>query len=218
MFDRRITIFTGHFGSGKTEVAVNYALQTAERGKKTAIVDLDIVNPFFRTADVRNMLEDKGIKVVTPVYANTNVDVPSLPAEINTMFEDRSYSVVLDVGGDDLGARAVSRYKEQIAGEDHIHYFVVNTRRPKTNTGRDRKDDKEKNHRRHRCGHACHNAQCWASSTPELLGEASAIMLKSLKKLSSRLVHSGKQEVLCRILGDAIPKDLMKKIIRLPWE
>ena len=108
MFDKRIAIFTGHFGSGKTEVAVNYALQTAGRGKKTAIVDLDIVNPFFRTADARGILEAEGIRVITPVYANTNVDVPSLPPEISSMFEDRSYNVWIDVGGDDLGARAVS--------------------------------------------------------------------------------------------------------------
>ena len=134
MFSKRIVIFTGHFGSGKTEVAVNYALQAAGKGKKTAIIDLDIVNPFFRTADARNTLEAEGIKVITPIYANTNVDVPSLPAEISGMFEDRSYNVIIDVGGDDLGARAVSRYRDQIVREDYIHYFVVNTRRPMTRT------------------------------------------------------------------------------------
>ncbi|NLK86111.1 MAG: hypothetical protein GX279_01285 [Clostridiaceae bacterium] len=222
MFDRRITIFTGHFGSGKTEVSVNYALQTAERGKKTAIVDLDIVNPFFRTADVRNMLEDKGIKVVTPVYANTNVDVPSLPAEINTMFEDRSYSVVLDVGGDDLGARAVSRYKEQIAGEDHIHYFVVNTRRPMTRTPEEieRMIWEIQTTAGIDVDMLVNNANLLGSTTPELLGEASSILHKVSEKLSIPIGFiSGMQEVLFEYSGDPdIERLYMIKNIRLPWE
>ncbi|NLD49310.1 MAG: hypothetical protein GX660_19295, partial [Clostridiaceae bacterium] len=83
MFDKRINIFTGHFGSGKTEVAVNYAVRLSEIVPKTAIVDLDIVNPYFRTADAKNELESNNIWVVTPLYANTNVDVPALPPELN---------------------------------------------------------------------------------------------------------------------------------------
>lgn len=134
MYSKRITIFTGNFGSGKTEVAVNYALKIRERGYKTAIVDFDIVNPYFRTADVKSYLEDNGIKVVVPLYANTNVDVPALPAEINTLFENKEYKVVFDVGGDDLGATALSRYKENFLEDDYQHLFVVNIKRPMTNT------------------------------------------------------------------------------------
>lgn len=222
MFDRRITIFTGHFGSGKTEVAVNYALQTAQRGKKTAIVDLDIVNPFFRTADVRNLLEEKGIKVITPVYANTNVDVPSLPGEINAMFEDRSYSVILDVGGDDLGARAVSRYKEQIVQEDYIHYFVINTRRPMTRTP----DEIERmiweiqTTARINVDMLVNNANLLGLSTPELLGEASDIIQRVSEKLSIPVGFiSGMQEVLSEYTEDeGIERLYLKKNIKLPWD
>ncbi|NLP13209.1 MAG: hypothetical protein GX383_01715 [Clostridium sp.] len=134
MFNKRINIFTGHFGSGKTEVSVNYALKLSEQGKKTAIVDLDIVNPFFRTTDAKDVLESKDIRVVTPMYANTNVDVPALPAEINTLFEKKEYNVVLDVGGDDLGARALARYKEEIVMDSYEMFFVINTKRPMTDT------------------------------------------------------------------------------------
>lgn len=222
MFDRRITIFTGHFGSGKTEVAVNYALQTAKKGKKTAIVDLDIVNPFFRTADVKSVLQEKGIKVITPVYANTNVDVPSLPGEISAMFEDRSYSVVLDVGGDDLGARAVSRYKEQIVQEDYIHYFVVNTRRPMTRTPEEieRMIWEIQTTARINVDMLVNNANLLGSSTPELLGEASDIIKKVSEKLSIPIGFiSGMQEVLSEYLGDAdIERLYLQKNIRLPWE
>ena len=222
MFDKRITIFTGHFGSGKTEVAVNYALQTAEKGKKTAIVDLDIVNPLFRTADVKNMLLEKGIKVITPVYANTNVDVPSLPAEISSMFEDRSYSVILDVGGDDLGARAVSRYRNEIVQEDYVHYFVVNTRRPMTRTP----DEIERmvweiqTTAGINVDMFVNNANLLGSSTPELLDEASAILRRVSEKLSIPLGFiSGMQDVLSEYSGDAnIERLYLQKNIRLPWE
>lgn len=90
MSKERFNIFTGHFGSGKTEVAVNFALNATISLKNVAIVDLDIVNPYFRTADVKNELENSGIWVVTPMYANTNVDVPALPPEMNTLFEKKS--------------------------------------------------------------------------------------------------------------------------------
>lgn len=134
MFEKRISIFTGHFGSGKTEVAVNYAFKMAENSNKVAIVDLDIVNPFFRTADVKDKLVEKGLKVILPGYVNTNVDVPSLPAEVNMVFENKEYRVVLDIGGDDLGAKVVARYRNSILKDDYEMYFVINTRRPLTDT------------------------------------------------------------------------------------
>lgn len=132
MFEKRISIFTGHFGSGKTEVAVNYAMQMSKLFEKTAIVDLDIVNPFFRTSDVRKALEEKGVRVIAPLYANTNVDVPSLSPEINSLFEKKEIRTVFDVGGDDLGAKVLSRYNESILQDDYEMYFVINTRRPMT--------------------------------------------------------------------------------------
>lgn len=134
MFDKRINIFAGHFGSGKTEIAVNYAINMKTMNKKVAIVDLDIVNPFFRTADMKESFEKEGIKAILPVYANTNVDVPALPAEINSVFEQKDYECVIDVGGDDLGARALSRYRGQIEQEDYNLFMVINILRPMTET------------------------------------------------------------------------------------
>lgn len=133
MQNKRINIFCGHFGSGKTEVAINYALKLNELKGNTAIADIDIVNPFFRTADAKIMLEKLGIKVVLPIYANTNVDVPALPAELNSLIESSLYNVVLDVGGDDLGAKAVGRYSKDIELQDYNFYIVVNINRPLTN-------------------------------------------------------------------------------------
>lgn len=82
MDPERLILFTGHFGSGKTEIAINYAIRSAQSGQKTILVDLDIVNPFFRSTEAREELEAHGVKVMSPNFASTTVDIPSLPAEI----------------------------------------------------------------------------------------------------------------------------------------
>lgn len=222
MFEKRINIFTGHFGSGKTEVAVNYAVKMALQYKKTAIVDLDIVNPFFRTADAKKALEEKGIKVITPVYANTNVDVPSLPADINSVFEDRGYHAVLDVGGDDLGAKVLSRYHEQIRKEDYIHYFVINTRRPMTKTvdeiaGMIREIESSA---RLKVDFLVNNANLLGANSEKVIAEASEIIAGVSSKLSIPVGFiSGMEEVLQKYDGDKETERLyMEKFIRLPWE
>lgn len=130
---KRIFLFAGHYGSGKSEVAVNFAMGLS-RLYSTAIVDFDIVNTFFRAAGARNELERGGIRVVAPVYANTNVDVPALPAEISGLFGDSAVKAVFDVGGDGAGAKAVSRYRDDFAKEDYANFFVFNIRRPMTST------------------------------------------------------------------------------------
>ncbi len=222
MFDKRITIFTGHFGSGKTEVSVNYAFAMARSGKKTAIVDLDIVNPFFRTADAKNMLEEKGIKVITPVYANTNVDVPSLPAEISAVFEDKSYHVVLDVGGDDLGARVVSRYHEDIVKEDYIHYFVVNTRRPMTRNPEEIAGmiAEIQASAQLKVDRLVNNANLLGASSPDVLEEASSIIGAVSERLSIPVgLVCGMKDVLQGYEGDpGIERLYLNKYISLPWE
>ena len=133
LFNDRIFLFAGHYGSGKTEVAVNFALALS-RAHKTAIVDFDIVNPYFRTADAKETLERNGVRVVAPMYANTNVEIPALPAEISALFDDKSYKAVFDVGGDDAGAKAVSRYHGDFIMENYSNFFVFNIRRPSTSS------------------------------------------------------------------------------------
>ncbi len=128
-----IYIFTGHYGSGKTETAINFAQKlAAEPARKVAVIDLDIVNPFFRTADAKEELEAAGIRVELPLYANTNVDVPALTGVMGAVIEDPAYDVILDVGGDDLGAKAVGRYSEEIRRRRYTQFFVMNARRPFT--------------------------------------------------------------------------------------
>ena len=124
---KRVTVFAGHYGSGKTNIAVNYALKISETEKSVSIADLDIVNPYFRTKDSAKMLEKAGIRLISSEYANTNVDTPALPAEIYSVFSDKSVHAVLDVGGDDRGALALGRYVPYMLEEnDYEMLFVIN--------------------------------------------------------------------------------------------
>lgn len=138
MDHKRLTLFAGHYGSGKTNIAVNYALHLAKEGKKVCIADLDIVNPYFRTKDSERELDEAGITLVSPKYANSNVDLPALPAESYRLVQDKATYGIMDIGGDDRGAYALGRYAEAIKAEnDYRMVFVVNFYRPLTSTADD---------------------------------------------------------------------------------
>ena len=128
----RIRVFTGHFGSGKTEIAINYAIKLAKEGKKVVIADLDIVNPYFCVRDVRKQLEEYGIRVIASNPELVNAELMVVPAEIIAVFNDKSYEVVIDVGGDDSGSIALGQYNRFFLEEPYDMYFVINTNRPFT--------------------------------------------------------------------------------------
>lgn len=128
----RIRVFTGHFGSGKTEIALNYALKLNQEGKKVAIADLDIVNPYFCTRDKTEYLEEKGIKVIATPKEFSNAELGTVPLNTLAVFNDKTYDVVLDVGGDDQGAVALGQYNKYFREENYDMFFVVNTTRPLT--------------------------------------------------------------------------------------
>ena len=132
---KRLTLFCGHYGSGKTNIAVNYALKLKSLGYDTAIADLDIVNPYFRTKDSEAELRAAGVDVIALPFANTNVDLPSLPSEAYSLVQNRERHAVIDVGGDDSGAYALGRFAPDIIEEnDFENLYVVNFYRPLTKT------------------------------------------------------------------------------------
>ena len=132
---KRVTLFAGHYGSGKTNIAVNFALHLAGEGKAVTLADMDIVNPYYRSKDSAQELEAAGVKVIASAYANTNVDVPALPQEMYSVTEDTSRYAVLDVGGDDRGALALGRYAPAILKENDYHMiYVFNASRPLSRT------------------------------------------------------------------------------------
>ena len=135
MEHKRLTLFTGHYGSGKTNIAVNYALALAREGKSVCIADLDIVNPYFRTADSAKELEAAGVELICSQFANSNVDLPALPAEAYRLVQDKGAYGVMDIGGDDRGAYALGRYVPAMKAEgDYSMVFVANCYRPLTRT------------------------------------------------------------------------------------
>ena len=135
MDSKRLTLFAGHYGSGKTNIAVNYAFHLADEGKKVCVADLDIVNPYFRTKDSASELAAAGIDLISPRFANSNVDLPALPAESYRLVQDKSSFGVMDIGGDDRGAYALGRFADAIREEDNYRMaFVFNCYRPLTAT------------------------------------------------------------------------------------
>ncbi|MDP4118707.1 MAG: hypothetical protein Q8873_05905 [Bacillota bacterium] len=137
MDNKRITIFAGHYGSGKTNIAVNYALMLREAypDAPVSVADLDIVNPYFRTKDSLKVMESNGINLISSPFANSNVDLPSLPAETYSILDNHEILAVIDVGGDDRGALALGRYIPAILKEDNYEMlFVINKYRPLTKT------------------------------------------------------------------------------------
>lgn len=130
---KRIQIITGHYGSGKTNLAILLGRKLQGQGKNVAIVDLDIVNPYFRLSDRKKKLEQGGFQIICSPYASSNLDIPALPKEIYGAIGDRETCLVIDVGGDDRGAVALGRYEQQLKEQDDYEMvFVVNFYRPLT--------------------------------------------------------------------------------------
>lgn len=130
---KRLTLFCGHYGSGKTNVAVNTAMKLGSTKENVALADLDIVNPYFRARDSEKLLSDGGVRVICSPFANSNVDFPALPQEMYSLTDDRSITAVLDIGGDERGALALGRIAPAIVSEnDYEMLLVINMYRPLT--------------------------------------------------------------------------------------
>jgi signal recognition particle GTPase len=127
---KKITVITGHYGTGKTNFAVNQAVKLAEKGEKVTIVDFDIVNPYFRTADFGELFKEKGVILAASMYANTSLDIPAISFDIERMAYEPGYLIV-DVGGDDAGAIGLGRYAEALEKykDDLDMLYVVNAYR-----------------------------------------------------------------------------------------
>lgn len=131
---RRVIAVTGHYGTGKTEFSVNLALALAEAGERVILADLDIVNPYFRSRERREVLEGAGIRLITTSQACSDADVPAVPAEVLTVLEDREVRGVLDIGGDPVGARVLARFRSPLEQADCQMVFVLNANRPEVRT------------------------------------------------------------------------------------
>ena len=223
MEHKRLTLFAGHYGSGKTNIAVNYALRLAGEGKSVCIADLDIVNPYFRTKDSARVLEDAGVHLISPQFANTNVDLPALPAEAYRLVTDKSVYGIMDIGGDDRGAYALGRYVPAILEEnDYRMVFVANAYRPLTRTPEDAMEVMREIEEA--CGlkftDIINNSNLAAETTAETVLD-SVSYVEALSKLSGLPVFatSAVDTVAAELEGrltDVLPLQLQEKYFDLP--
>ena len=223
MEHKRLTLFAGHYGSGKTNLAVNYALMLAAEGKKVCIADLDIVNPYFRTKDSAKVLEAAGIDLISPQYANTNVDLPALPAASYRLVQDLATYGIMDIGGDDRGAYALGRFVPSILEENNYRMiFVANCYRPLTRTPEDALEVMREIEAA--CGlkftDIVNNSNLGTETTPEILLDSVSYMEK-LSKLSGLPIfaHSAEGTVASALehrLEPVISLTLQEKYFDLP--
>ena len=196
----RFIVITGNYGSGKTELSLNLALAFS-RNEKTTLVDLDIVNPYFRTGEKAYMLRDAGIRVLMPTFALTSVDIPALPAEIQSVFEMPSDRVLFDVGGDDTGAAALGRYYPSFMKEREktTVALVVNCMRPLTMEENDIIDLAERiiSRGRLKIDLMVNNTNLADETTAEMIEKGEETVLRCAQRLGvERVCSAGKPEIL----------------------
>ena len=124
--NKRITVVCGHYGCGKTTLTLNLALEAAGEGQPVTVVDLDIVNPYFRSSEYGELLGEKGVRLIAPVFANTTLDTPTLPPEIYSVFEPQAGRVFLDAGGDDAGVTALGGLHAMLEEAGYDMLYVIN--------------------------------------------------------------------------------------------
>ena len=122
-------IVCGHYGAGKTNLTVNLALAAAQSGEAVSVIDMDVVNPYFRTADFQELFREAGIRLIAPIYANTNLDLPVLPPSVGAAIREKTGRLFLDVGGDDDGAVALGGFSAALEEQGYSMVYVVNSRR-----------------------------------------------------------------------------------------
>ena len=172
-------MIAGHYGSGKTELAVSLAMELAKEKSRTyprlAIVDLDVANPYFRSRERMDLLEANGVRVYGDAYHSTGAtaELPALTAALRAPLEDEGCQTIVDLGGNDAGARVLRQFEKYFSGEDHELWAVVNFRRYETLTVENAREHVEsiRNELRLPVTGLVNNTHLLRETTPEILME-----------------------------------------------
>lgn len=219
-FMKKITIITGHYGCGKTNFSVNLAVNAAKDGKKVTVVDLDIVNPYFRTADFRQLFEKNGIKLIAPDYANSNLDIPSLQFDLEQLAVSED-SLIIDVGGDDAGAFALGRFAEALSAHEAEldMLYVINQRRYLTKAADEALELMYEIETAARMKHTAivNNTNLGSETTAEIIKQSESFANEIAEKTGLPLMCTTCPEELC---GTVEAKDIypVKVYVKPLWE
>lgn len=221
LLSKQITVIAGHYGSGKTEFAVNLAIAAAET-EKVILADLDIVNPYFCSREQEDRLKSAGVEIITPSPICRTADVPALPAEVARVFTDESAHSILDVGGDGIGAKVLARYNPQFSNCEYDMWIVLNANRPLTSTPESALEYIRTIERESRLTATgiVNNTHLCAATTPaetqkgaELAEKVSA--LTGLPIICSVVPKNGFEKYRDTVSGELFPIEIMMK---KPWE
>lgn len=210
---KKITVITGHYCSGKTNLAVNLAVKL----KNAAVVDLDIVNPYFRTADFRGLFEQSGITLVAPDFANTNLDVPSLQFDLARL-ADKYENVVVDVGGDDAGAYALGKFSEELNARNDVEMlYVINQRRFLTQSANEAAELMYEIENASRMKHTAvvNNTNLGAETTAEIIEQSRDFAREVCEKTGLPLKFTAASETLAVNAENVLP---IKVFVKPIWD
>jgi hypothetical protein len=219
-------IFTGRFGSGKTEIALNYAVQAANRcddGRRPILIDLDLVTPYFRSREAVREMDIRGVDVVAPLALSRTIDVPAVVPEILGAIQQVDRAVIIDVGGDEQGARALGQYHAALGRRGYEMYFVVNPYRPQTATPeavRVSIDEIERSSRM-RVSALVSNPNLMDETDPEVFQAGHAIVEDASRLTGRAIAFLAVTEAVAGKLPAGPPGInvlLLRRFFRLPWE
>jgi Mrp family chromosome partitioning ATPase len=218
---KRMRIITGHYGSGKTEYAVNLAMDMAKNMEHVVLADLDIVNPYFRSFEQTKMLEDAGVKVIVTSCGGV-ADIPALNPAVMSVFQDEKWNGVLDIGGDPIGARVLARFAHQIHQDEYDLLFVLNANRPET------KDVESALQYMRGIEAECHlkvtgivnNTHLCGETTAEEILKGAALAQALSERTSLPVIHHAVQKKFVQQVQDKLNEPVlpMNIYMKKPWE
>ena len=220
---QKVIVVIGAYGSGKSEYAINLANRYRKKLDKVILVDLDVVNPYFRSRDVREKFADDGIEVIAPDGEFKHADLPMLSPRIMGAVQNNDTLVILDVGGDPAGCRTLARYVPTIQKRGYEMHFVINTKRPFTNSALEIERMKEQLEgvSRLQITELICNTNLMSETTPEIIENG----IKEIHKIEKKFNLPFRNFLVLQPNKNSIPDEIAGKkrivldyFLNKPWE